>query len=88
MSPFLKIHELVKAVALFTLYATLCCLCLPAQAADTLTDVNQALSQIGEGVLVWVFILVVVIMVCAFHDGKSRDSQDEDTRDSRDKRPD
>jgi hypothetical protein len=38
--------------------------------------------------------LFVVIMVCAFHDGKSRDARDKesresrDSRDSRDKRPD
>jgi hypothetical protein len=88
MSSFLKIHELVKAAALFVLSASLSCLCLPALASDQLTDINTALSDVGIGVLEWVFILLVVILVCAFHDGKSRNSQDDNPQDPGAKRPD
>jgi hypothetical protein len=83
MSSFSKFHQAVKALALFTFCASLIFLCQPVQAADQIADINDALSQIGEGVLFWVFILLVVILVCAFHDGKSRDSRDDDPSNKR-----
>jgi hypothetical protein len=85
MSSFSKFHQLVKASALFMLCASLTLFCLPARAADQIADINGALAQIGAGVIFWVLILLVVILVCAFHDGKSRNSRDDD---SPTKRPD
>lgn len=83
MSSFSQLHQLVKTSALFTLCASLILLCQPARAADQIADINDALAQIGEGAILWVFILLVVILVCAFHDGKARDSRDDDPRNKR-----
>lgn len=87
MSSFFRMYKVVKA-ALFTLFVSLLCLSLPARAADQLADFNKTLSNAGIDVLFWVFVLFVVITVCAFHDGNSRDSENDDSRDFRNKRPD
>jgi hypothetical protein len=90
MATSLKMLALSKAAALFSLSSTLFLTSLPARASDQLADLDKTLSTIGTGVMEWVFILFVVIMICAFHDGKSRRSQENDLqrKDSQDKQPD
>ena len=86
MSSFLKIHELVKSAALFTLCSLLLLACIPAQAAespDTANSAYQLLVNIGAGFLWYCFLILAFVLVCSFSEGQSRDRAEREARENK-----
>lgn len=86
MSRVLKICELIKSAALFTLCSLVMFASVPAraddfmsatasqaaQSPDVVADFNKLLSDAGLGILEAYGIILVVILVLAFNDGSNR----------------